>query len=477
MKYEVVMGLEVHVELATKSKIFCACSAEFGAEANQNVCPACAGMPGLLPVTNRQVVELAIRAGLVTNCQINSPASFDKKNYFYPDLSNSYQITQLYAPICTEGAVEIKTGEGKKSIGVKQIHMEEDAGKLIHQTWLNTTLVDFNRCSVPLCEIVSKPDFRTAQEVIAYLEKLRSLLRFAKVSQCRMEQGSMRCDVNISVREKGSEALGVRTEIKNMNSLSAIERAIAYESQRHIDALESGKERLIQETRRWDEAKNMSFSMRSKETEADYRYFPDPNLVPIIISPQWIENVRQGLPEMAELKKERYIKEFGLPEADSEIIAGELALAQLFDEANALCNNPKEIANWLVGDYLSLAKKAGKGVDELDFDPAKLARIISLLAAGDLNRANAKKVFGAVFNENVGVDQYIAENKFTNVSDDGLIGEVVNQVIAGNQKSVADYKAGKLKAIDYLFGQCMRQLKGNGDPAVIRKLLTEGLEK
>ena len=313
-KYETVIGLEVHIELATESKIFCSCSAKFGGEQNDHVCPACCGMPGMLPIVNKHVVDLGMTAGLMLNCDINRVTTFDKKSYYYPDLPCSYQTTQWFSPVAVNGIVPIETSKGKKNIRIKQIHMEEDAGKLVHDDWTDTTLVDFNRTSVPLCEIVSQPDLSSAEEVVAYLEQLRSRLRFAKVSGCRMEQGSMRCDVNLSVREEGSDKLGVRTEMKNMNSISAITRAIEYETARHIDALENGTEELVQETRRWDDIKGKSYAMRNKETAGDYRYFPDPNIMPIVIDDEWFDRIKASLPELPDVKKARYISELGLTE-------------------------------------------------------------------------------------------------------------------------------------------------------------------
>ncbi len=470
MAYEVVMGLEVHAELATNSKIFCACPVGYGAEANLNVCPACAGMPGLLPITNKKVVELAIAAGLVTNCQISSETTFDKKNYYYPDLSNSYQITQLYAPICRDGYVDIHTSQGDKRIGIKQIHMEEDAGKLMHNDMLGISLVDYNRCSVPLVEIVSKPDFRSAEEVIAYLEKLRSLLRFAGVARARFEEGSIRCDVNLSVREKGDPHFGVRTEIKNMNSLSAIERAIAYETERHIDAIEWG-EPLIQETRRWDDAKNASFAMREKENAGDYFYFPDADLAPIEISPQWIQQVRAALPEMPDRKQERYVTEWGIRAKDAALLSHSPSLARIFEQSADLCGNPKEAANWLVGEGLALAKKHGIAIDDMALDPEKLAYLIRGVEDHTLTRANGKKLFAAIFSDNVDPAAYIKEHNLDASVDQGALETLLAAIVADNPKSVADYQGGKTKALDFLFGQAMRQLKGAGEPGEIRRIL------
>ena len=476
MAYEVVMGLEVHVELATNSKIFCSCANDSSHDANMNVCPACAGMPGLLPVTNRAVVERAIAAGLVTNCHINRVNTFDKKNYYYPDLSNSYQITQLYAPVCVEGGVEIETSKGKKVIGIKQIHMEEDAGKLLHDDYAGISMVDYNRCSVPLVEIVSKPDFRSAEEVIAYLEKLRSLLRYAGVGHCRMEKGLMRADINISVREKGDPKLGVRTEIKNMNSLAAIQKAIAYETERHIDAIEWG-EPLVQETRGWDSEKNVSFSMREKENATDYFYFPDPDLPPVVISDEWIEEVRRALPEMPDAKCRRYVEELGIKEKDAKLITVSPALAALFEGAMDAGAPAQDAANWIVSEVLALSKKAGHSLDDVEMDAAKLAEVIRLVNSGELPRPNAKRLLAAVYSDNVDIAAYIKEQGLDQVAGSDQVRGLLERILADNPKSVADYKGGKAKALDFLFGQAMRELKGAGDPAVIRQILTELLSK
>ena len=473
MAWETVMGLEVHVELATESKIFCSCANDGTAEANQNVCPACAGMPGLLPVMNRNVVNKAIAAGLVTNCTINRYSTFDKKNYYYPDLSNSYQITQLYHPICTQGWVEIETKAGRKKIRINRIHMEEDAGKLLHDDGAGISMVDYNRCSVPLCEIVSEPDFRSADEVVAYLEKLRSLLRYAGAGHCRMEQGLMRCDVNLSVREKGEEKFGVRTEVKNMNSLSAIAEVIAYETQRHIDAIEWGDEELIQETRGWNPAKKQTFAMREKENATDYFYFPDPDLPPVVVDEAWIEEVRASLPEMPDVKRERYINDFGLKAKEAEQLTASPNLASLFDGLAAAGCAPKEAANWLLTEALALARRANIPADDLSLDVDKLAYIIQEVSQGRLTRPNAKAVFAAVFQQDADPAAYIKEQGLDQVADDSVTRAVLQQILNDNPKAVADYRAGKLKAMDALFGQAMRQLKGAADPKTIRDSLQE----
>ena len=477
MKYETVMGLEVHVELATNSKLFCGCSAKFGASANENVCPACAGMPGMPAVTNKKAVELGIAAAIVTNSEITRTMTFDKKNYFYPDLPAGYQITQWFAPICRNGWIEIETEAGKKRITLKQIHVEEDAGKLVHDGRTDTTLVDFNRTSVPLVEIVSNPDFRSAEEVIAYLEKLRSLLSFANVSDCKMQEGSMRCDVNISVREAGSTKLGTRTEIKNMNSLKAITRAIAYESQRHMDALEIGSEVLIQETRRWDDNKGETFAMREKENATDYRYFPNPELMPIFISDEWIGAVRADLPEMAHEKFDRLTRQLGLSEYDSRIITGSKNLSNIFDETTKYFNKPKEAANWIIVELLSIATGDNKGEEDIVIDCKKFAKLMELVDDKIINRNVGKKLLAVVLEEGVDPAAYVEENKLGMVSDTDLISSAVREVLAENEKSVNEYKGGNQKVVGFFVGKVMKKLEGKADPKIVNELLVEHLGK
>ena len=467
MKYETVMGLEVHVELATESKLFCSCSAKFGAEANENVCPACAGMPGMPAVVNKKAVELGIAAAIVTNSEITPVITFDKKNYFYPDLPAGYQITQWFAPICRNGWVDI----GTKRITLKQIHIEEDAGKLVHEPRLRSSLVDFNRTSVPLVEIVSNADFRTADEVIVYLEKLRLLLCFAGVSDCRMEEGSMRCDVNISVREEGETRLGTRTEIKNMNSLKAIARAIAYESQRHITALETGCEKLVQETRRWDDDLGESFAMREKETAADYRYFPNPELLPVHIDREWIERVRAGLPEPAHEKYARMTGEMGLPDNDCRIITGSLTLSQIFEGIIRHIDKPREAVNWINGELLSITKAAGVKDDDIKIDCEKIAKLIRLVEDKTISRTVGKKILARVFEDDVNPDAYIAEHGLGLVSDTAALEVAIREVLAANEKSVNEYRNGSEKVLGFFMGQVMRKTGGRADPALVNDLL------
>lgn len=470
-KYETVIGLEVHIEMATNSKIFCSCSAKFGGEQNDHVCPACCGMPGMLPVVNKRVVDLGMTAGMMLNCDINRITTFDKKSYYYPDLPGSYQTTQWFSPVAVNGKVRIETSKGEKFVRIKQIHMEEDAGKLVHDDWTDTTLVDFNRTSVPLIEIVSQPDLNSAEEVVAYLEQLRLLLRFAKVSECRMEQGSMRCDVNLSVRPEGSETLGVRTEMKNMNSISAIERAIAYETARHIDAIENGTEELVQETRRWDDIKGMSFAMRNKETAGDYRYFPDPNVMPIFIDDEWYERIEKSLPELPAKKKERYISELGLGEYDADILTQSRALCDCFEAAYEVCGLAKESANWIISNCMNILNRKQLTADMLSINGVALGQLIKLVADGKVGHANAKKILEAMFDEDIDPAKYAEENGFIVSNDTSKIEEVIRAVVASDPKTVSDYKGGKEKALMALFGRCMKDLRGNCDPQVLRELL------
>ena len=471
MKYEVVIGLEVHVELATASKLFCSCGAHAkNPEPNSRVCPACCGMPGMLPVTNRHAVELAVMAGTLLNCQINRYSSFDKKSYYYPDLPCAYQITQWFHPICTKGKVTVETKNGVREIGIKQIHVEEDAGKLVHDEWTDTSMVDFNRTSVPLIEIVSLPDFRSGEEVLAYLEKLKKLFRFARISEC--EDGAMRCDVNLSIRPEGSTELGVRTEMKNMSSFVSISKAIEYEIARHIDALERHTEELIQETRRWDDTKNRSFSMRNKETAADYRYFPDPNLMPVIIDDEWYDRIIRSMPAPAEQKFREYV-DAGIAEKDAEIITSERTLCDILDKVISLGAEPKEAANWLITECASVMRRNGKVISDLEISPEKLYAIISMVSSGKINRGAGKKILIAVIDNDVDPEAYCAEMDM-NVQDNAdRITEVAKKVIEENEAAVKDYRSGKTKAFQALVGAAMRELKGNGDPAVIREKLLE----
>ncbi len=471
-EYETVIGLEVHVELATKTKIFCGCSTAFGGAPNTHTCPVCTGMPGSLPVLNKQVVEYAMAVGLATNCAITQNCKFDRKNYFYPDNPQNYQISQLYYPICRNGHVDIEVDGVKKSIGIHEIHMEEDAGKLIHDEWEDCSLVDFNRSGVPLIEIVSEPDMRSAEEVIAYLEKLRMTIQYLGASDCKMQEGSMRADVNISVREVGAAEFGTRTEMKNLNSFKSIARAIEGERNRQIELIEDGK-KVVQETRRWDDAKESSYAMRSKEDAQDYRYFPEPDLVPIVISDEWIARVKSQQPEFREEKKARYQEEFGLPEYDADIITGTKHLADIFEEATRICGKPKKVSNWIMGETMRLLKEKEMDPEDITFAPENLAKIVNLADAGTINNTAAKEVFEAVFNDNVDPDVYVEEHKMKQVNDEGALREAIEKVIAENPQSVDDYHNGKEKAIVFLVGQTMKAMKGKANPAMVNQILKE----
>ena len=471
-QYETVIGLEVHVELATKTKIFCGCSTAFGGAPNTHTCPVCTGMPGSLPVLNKQVVEYAVAVGLATNCQITQYCKFDRKNYFYPDNPQNYQISQLYLPICRNGHVDIETEQGTKAIGIHEIHMEEDAGKLIHDEWEDCSLVDYNRSGVPLIEIVSEPDMRSAQEVIAYLEKLRMTVQYLGASDCKLNEGSMRADVNLSVREVGAKEFGTRTEMKNLNSFKAITHAIEGERERQIELLESGKE-VVQETRRWDDAKEYSYAMRTKEDAQDYRYFPDPDLVPVYISDEWLEQIRSRQPEFREAKMARYKEEFDIPEYDIGIITDSKHMADLFEETVAICKQPKKVSNWLMGETLRLLKEKNMDPEDIRFAPGNLAKLIGLVDAKAINSSVAKEVFEVMFEEDVDPEKYVEEKGLKTVNDKGALRKTIEEIIAANPQSVEDYHNGKDRAIGFLVGQTMKAMKGKADPAMVNQILKE----
>ena len=472
-EYETVIGLEVHVELATKTKIFCACSTAFGSAPNTHTCPVCTGMPGSLPVLNKKVVEYAMAVGLATNCQINQYSKFDRKNYFYPDNPQNYQISQLYLPICHDGGVEIETESGgKKTIGIHEIHMEEDAGKLVHDDWEGVSLVDYNRSGVPLIEIVSEPDMRSAEEVIAYLEKLRMTIQYLGASDCKMQEGSMRADVNLSVREKGAKEFGTRTEMKNIGSFKAIAHAIEAETARQIDLIESG-EKVVQETRRWNDDQGYSYAMRSKEDAQDYRYFPDPDLVPVYISDEWLESIRSKQPEFRTEKMKRYKEEYDIPEYDIDIITGSKHLADIFEASVALGSQPKKVSNWLMVETMRLLKEKEMEPEDIRFSPEHLSRLIALVDGKVINSSVAKEVFQVMFEEDVDPEQYVEEKGLKTVNDEGALRKVVEEVIAANPQSVEDYHNGKEKAIGFLVGQTMKAMKGKADPASVNQMLKE----
>lgn len=475
-EYETVIGLEVHVELATKTKIFCGCSTAFGGAPNTHTCPVCTGMPGSLPVLNKKVVEYAAAVGLATNCNITKDCKFDRKNYFYPDNPQNYQISQLYLPICRDGHVDIELEDGTvKPVRIHEIHMEEDAGKLVHDDWSGESLVDFNRSGVPLIEIVSEPDMRSAKEVIAYLEKLRLIIQYLGASDCKLQEGSMRADVNLSVREVGTAEFGTRTETKNLNSFSAIERAIEAEKNRQIDLIESG-EKVVQETRRWNDDKEYSYAMRSKEDAQDYRYFPDPDLVPIHISDEWLEEIRSRQPEFKTEKMKRYKEEFGIPDYDIEILTDSKKLADIFEQTTAICNNPKKVSNWLMVETMRIIKEKSMDVSDISFSPANLAALIKLTDDGSINSSVAKEVFEKIFDEDIDPVKYVEENGLKQVNDEGALKKTVEDVIAANPQSVEDYRSGKEKAIGFLVGQTMKAMKGKANPAMVNDILKELLK-
>ena len=473
--YEMVIGLEVHVELATKTKIFCGCTTQFGGAPNTHTCPICTGMPGTLPVANRKVVEFAVAAGLATNCEITRYNKFDRKNYFYPDLPKAYQISQLYLPICRNGHVDIVTAAGEKSVGIHEIHMEEDAGKLMHDPWLDQTMVDYNRCGVPLLEIVSEPDMRSAEEVIAYLTKLRQTLQYLGVSDCKMQEGSMRADVNLSVRPVGQKEFGTRTEMKNINSFKAIARAIAGEYRRQVELIEDGG-KVQQQTRRWDDNKGASFAMRSKENAQDYRYFPEPDLPPISLSQALIDAVRARQPELAEAKAARYQSEFGLPKYDAGILTEEKPIADLFEQAVAACGKPKEVSNWIMGETMAMMKEKSVPAENLALSGQALGAIVSAVSAGRLSRQSAREVFAYAFDGGEDIEGYIKAHGLEIVSDDSAYEQILSDVLAGCEKDVAQYRAGNQKVFGFLVGQAMKALKGKADPKKINQMLKAMLD-
>ena len=471
-QYSTTIGLEFHAELKTKTKIFCSCPTDFAGDANTHICPVCLGLPGVLPVLNRHAVELAAKAGMALNCEVSKFSKFDRKNYFYPDNPQNYQISQLYLPICRNGGVEIETAAGKKTVGIHEIHMEEDAGKLVHDEWEDCSIVDYNRSGVPLIEIVSEPDMRSAEEVIAYLEKLRLIIQYLGASDCKLNEGSMRADVNLSVREMGAPEFGTRTEMKNLNSFKAIARAIEGERARQIELIEEGK-KVVQETRRWDDNKESSHAMRSKEDAQDYRYFPEPDLVPVVISDEWIERVKARQPEMRDEKLNRYQEEFGLPKYDAEILTGDKSFADLFEAAAAICGKPKKVSNWIMTETIRLLKENEMDPDQIRFSPEHLAKLVDLADAGSVTNTVAKEVFEKVFKEDIDPEAYVKEKGLLTVNDEGALRETVAKVIAENPQSVEDYHNGKEKAIGFLVGQTMKVMKGKANPALVNQILKE----
>ncbi len=476
MEYEIVMGIEVHAELSTRSKIYCGCSTEFGGEPNTHCCPICTGMPGVLPVLNKSVVEYAVKAGLAMNCTISRFSKQDRKNYFYPDLPKAYQVSQFDLPLCQNGYVEIETGGVRKKIGITRIHIEEDAGKLMHDEWDTGTLVDYNRCGVPLIEIVSEPDMRSPEEARAFVENIKAILEYLDVCDCKMQEGSLRADVNLSVRPVGSSTFGTRTEMKNLNSFRSIQRAAENEAQRQIRELEDGG-RILQETRRWDDTKGFSYAMRSKEEAHDYRYFPEPDLVPVVVDDEWLSRISGTLPELPAARRERYIKDFGLPEYDAGLLTSSKRLADFFEEAARENSNSKSISNWIMGDLMRLLKEKELEVDAIPFPGSYLAQLVSLIDSGTISGTIARKVFEKMFESGREPGRIVKEEGLEVVSDEGALGAAVRKILDANPQSVADYKNGKEKAFGFLVGQAMREMKGRADPQTINRLLKEELAK
>ncbi len=476
MEYEVIIGLEVHAELSTKTKIYCGCSTEFGGDPNTHCCPVCTGMPGALPVLNEKVVEYAVRAGLATNCEIAKESKQDRKNYFYPDTPRAYQISQYDLPLCEHGHVDIKVNDTEKRIGITRIHIEDDAGKLVHDAYTGGTLVDLNRAGVPLIEIVSEPDMRSAEEAVAYVEKLKGILEYIGVSDCKMQEGSLRADVNLSIRPAGQEKFGTRTETKNLNSFRSIARCIEFEIARQKEVLEAGGV-ILQETRRWDDETGEGYAMRTKENANDYRYFPEPDLMPIRLSDEYIQNIKDTLPELPESRRERYINEIGLPEYDAGIITSSKHLSDFFEQATAICKNAKAVSNWIMTDIIRIAKEKGVEYNELPFTAENLAKLIMLIDKGTISSAIAKKVFEEMTETGANPEKIVEEKGLVQISDEGAIKEVVDKIIAANPQSVADYKAGKDRALGFLVGQCMKEMKGKGNPQILNKFILEYLNK
>ena len=474
--YELIVGLEVHAELSTKTKIFCSCPTEFGAEPNTHICPVCMALPGALPVLNEKVVEYAVKAGLATNCEIEKNSKNDRKNYFYPDLPKSYQISQFDKPLCNHGYIEIEDDNGNpKKIRILRIHIEEDAGKLNHNEFGAGTLVDLNRAGVPLIEIVSEPDFRSTGEVDRYLKKLKSILQYIDVSDCKMQEGSFRADVNVSVHKKG-EPFGTRTEMKNINSFKSITRLIDYEKERQIYELEHGNT-IEQETRRWDDLEGRTFSMRNKEDSQDYRYFPEPDLVAIKLSDEYIENIRKELPEMPESRKERYMNKYGLSEKDSNSITASKYLSDFFEKAGEIANDYKSVCNWLNSDIARILNEKEMEPEEIPFTAEELAEMVTLINKGTISSSIGKKVLDELFENPKSPCKIIEEKGWVQISDEGAIKEVVLKVLAENAQSVADYKAGKDRALGFLVGQAMKQTKGKANPKMLNEMFLSELNK
>ncbi len=466
----------MHAELSTKTKIFCSCPTEFGGDPNTQICPVCMAMPGALPVLNEKVVEYAVKAGLATNCEISKDSKNDRKNYFYPDLPKSYQISQFDKPLCERGYVEIDTTEGKKKIRLTRIHIEEDAGKLNHDDYGRGSLVDLNRAGVPLIEIVSEPDIRSVDETDKYLKKLKSILEYIEVSDCKMQEGSLRADVNVSVRKFGEKEYGTRTEMKNMNSFKAISRAIEYEIDRQIDIIENGG-KIDQETLRWDEVSGKTFSMRDKEDAQDYRYFPDPDLVAIKLSEEYIEDIKNNLPELPESRKIRYLSEYKLTEKEANTITASKYLSDFFERGVKICGNPKAVCNWLLSDIARILNEKELEADQIPFTPEDLAELIGLIEKDTISSKIAKDVLDKMFENPEKPSKIIEKNGWVQISDEKAIKEIVEKILEANPQSVTDFKNGKEKALGFLVGQAMKETKGKANPEIVNKMFKEGIEK
>ncbi|WHY72787.1 Asp-tRNA(Asn)/Glu-tRNA(Gln) amidotransferase subunit GatB [Fictibacillus enclensis] len=472
--FETIIGLEVHVELKTNSKIFCGCSTDFGAPPNSHTCPICLGHPGVLPVLNKQAVEFSMRAAMALNCEINREQYFDRKNYFYPDNPKAYQISQLDKPIGEHGWIEIEVNGEKKKIGITRLHLEEDAGKLTHAAD-GSSLVDLNRQGTPLMEIVSEPDIRTPEEAYAYLEKLKAIIQYTGVSDCKMEEGSLRCDANISIRPVGQKEFGTKTELKNLNSFAFVQKGLEYEEERQEEEILNGGE-ILQETRRFDEKTNKTILMRVKEGSDDYRYFPDPDLVQLSVSEEWIERVRAEIPELPDARKERYVSEFGLPAYDAGVLTASIKMADFFERGVEEKADPKMLSNWLMGEVSAYLNNASREIDETPLTPDNLAKMIKLIEDGTISSKIAKKVFKEMI-ENGGDPQTIVKEKgLVQISDEGAIREFVVAVLDRNPQSIEDFKNGKDKAIGFLVGQVMKETKGKANPPLVNKLIAEELK-
>jgi len=474
MKYEPVIGLEVHAQMLTDTKIFCGCSTIFGSEPNTQTCPVCIGMPGVLPVLNRKTIEFAIKTGLATSCRISNYSRFARKNYFYPDLPKGYQISQYELPICENGHTEIVVEGSIKRIGITRIHMEEDAGKNIHEDAGNYSFVDLNRAGVPLMEIVSEPDIRSPQEAVEYMKKLRAILRYLGVCDGNMEQGSMRCDANISVRPIGQREYGTRAEVKNINSFKFVEKALEYEIKRQIKVVEEGGE-IIQETRLWDSNRCITESMRGKEEAHDYRYFPEPDLVPIVVEQEWIDKIRASLPELPDTKRSRFVSEYGLPEYDAGLLVAEKPLADWFEEAVRLGGQPKTVANWVKGDLMKLLNEDNKTVEECPLRPKQLVDMLNLIDSGTISGKIAKTVFDEIYKTGKDAVVIVKEKGLVQISDSAAIEKALDDIIANSPKEVERFKGGEEKLIGFFVGQVMKMTKGKANPQMVNELIKKKL--